>query len=184
MPPTGSRPWTSPRSTGPRASGRRPPMGRACTRPATCRAKSTALSRRPSGSAQPDRLSSQLGRARSIKTAGVTSRTVRAVSNVLDDLTHPIVLAPLGGGPATPALAAAVCEAGGLGFLAAGYRTTDDVRAEIRDLRRRTASAFGVNVFVPGDPAVDVDAVRAYVATLQQDAERLGVTLGEPHFDD
>jgi nitronate monooxygenase len=106
------------------------------------------------------------------------------VSRVLGNLTHPIVLAPLGGGPATPALAAAVCEAGGLGFLAAGYRTTDDVRAEIRDLRSRTASAFGVNVFVPGDPAVDVDAVRAYVATLQHDAERLGVTLGEPRFDD
>jgi nitronate monooxygenase len=106
------------------------------------------------------------------------------VSSVLDDLKHPIVLAPLGGGPATPALAAAVCEGGGLGFLAAGYRTKDGVRAEIRDLRRRTRSAFGVNVFVPGDPAVDVDAVRAYIATLQEDAERLGVTLGEPRFDD
>jgi nitronate monooxygenase len=107
-----------------------------------------------------------------------------AMSRVLDDLTHPIVLAPLGGGPATPALAAAVCEAGGLGFLAAGYRATDDVRAEIRDLRGRTASPFGVNVFVPGEPAIDLDAVRAYVATLEPDAERLGVKLGEPTFDD
>ena len=107
-----------------------------------------------------------------------------AVSRVLANLTHPIVLAPLGGGPATPALAAAVCESGGLGFLAAGYRTADDVRAEIGDLRRRTASAFGVNVFVPGDPAVDLHAVRTYITTLQPDAERLGVTLGQPHFDD
>jgi nitronate monooxygenase len=109
---------------------------------------------------------------------------VRVVSRVLGNLTHPIVLAPLGGGPATPALAAAVCEAGGLGFLAAGYRTADDVRADIRDLRRRTASAFGVNVFVPGDPAVDLDAVRTYITTLQDDAGRLGITLGEPRFDD
>ena len=37
----------------------------------------------------------------------------------------------MGGGPSTPALAAAVCEAGGLGFLAAGYRTPDAVRAEL-----------------------------------------------------
>src|SRR5919204_306981 len=30
----------------------------------------------------------------------------------LDELEHPIIQAPLGGGPSTPALAAAVCEAG------------------------------------------------------------------------
>ncbi len=123
-------------------------------------------------------------RPRSVRTAPLTVLIVGAVSRVLKNLSHPIVLAPLGGGPATPELAAAVCEAGGLGFLAAGYRTTDDVRAEIRDLRRRTASAFGVNLFVPGDPAVDLRAVRTYITTLQPDAERLGVTLGEPHFDD
>jgi nitronate monooxygenase len=106
------------------------------------------------------------------------------MNGVLDGLTHPIVLAPLGGGPGTPALAAAVCEAGGLGFLAAGYRRADDVRAEIGDLRRRTTTPFGVNLFVPGDPAVNAGAVRAYVTTLQPDAQRLGVSLGEPRFDD
>jgi nitronate monooxygenase len=106
------------------------------------------------------------------------------MSGVLGQLSHPIVLAPLGGGPAPPALAAAVCESGGLGFLAGGYRTADDVRAEIRDLRGRTASAFGVNLFVPAAPAVDLDAVRTYLDTLQGDAERLGVPLGEPRFDD
>ena len=36
---------------------------------------------------------------------------------VLDQVRHPIVLAPLAGGPATPELAIAVSEAGGLGFL-------------------------------------------------------------------
>src|SRR5207245_1722910 len=77
----------------------------------------------------------------------------RRMSGVLNGLTHPIVLAPLAGGPATPALAAAVCEAGRLGFLAAGYRRADDVRAEVRDFRGRTALPFGLNLFVPGDPA-------------------------------
>ena len=33
----------------------------------------------------------------------------------------PVVLAPLAGGPSTPELAAAVANAGGLGFVAAGY---------------------------------------------------------------
>ncbi|WP_460339981.1 nitronate monooxygenase [Actinoallomurus acanthiterrae] len=39
---------------------------------------------------------------------------------ILDELPVPIVLAPLAGGPSTPRLTAAVSEAGGLGFLAAG----------------------------------------------------------------
>src|SRR4029078_4881379 len=43
--------------------------------------------------------------------------------------------APLAGGPSTPALAAAVSEAGGVGFLAAGYKTAAAVQAELRELR-------------------------------------------------
>lgn len=105
------------------------------------------------------------------------------MSRVLDGLIHPIVLAPLAGGPATPGLTAAVCDAGGLGFLAAGYRQADVVQAEIRDLKLN-ARMFGVNVFVPGEESVDRAAVDAYLRTLQSDAERLGVALGEPRFDD
>jgi NAD(P)H-dependent flavin oxidoreductase YrpB (nitropropane dioxygenase family) len=43
----------------------------------------------------------------------------------------PIVGAPHGGGPSTPALAAAVSEADGLGFVAAGYKTVAAVEAEL-----------------------------------------------------
>ena len=42
---------------------------------------------------------------------------------VLDELEIPIIQAPMAGGPSTPALAAAVSAAGGLGFLAAGYKS-------------------------------------------------------------
>jgi nitronate monooxygenase len=96
---------------------------------------------------------------------------------VLGRLAHPIVLAPLAGGPATPALAAAVSEAGGLGFIAAGYRRPEDVRDDIRALRAQTGAAFGVNLFVPGTDDVDEDALRDYVG-------RLGGDAGEPRFDD
>ena len=41
----------------------------------------------------------------------------------LPELAVPIVGAPMAGGPSTPALAAAVSNAGGLGFCAAGYLT-------------------------------------------------------------
>ena len=77
----------------------------------------------------------------------------------LSQLEHPIVQAPMSGGPSTPALAAAVSEAGGLGFLAAGYRTPDAVRADIAELRALTGRSFGLNTFVPGPPAEDRSAV-------------------------
>ena len=68
---------------------------------------------------------------------------------VLQQLERPIVQAPLAGGPSTPALAAAVCEAGGLGFLAAGYKPVDAVRADLETLRGLTGRPFGLNVFAP-----------------------------------
>jgi nitronate monooxygenase len=95
------------------------------------------------------------------------------------------VLAPLAGGPSTPALAAAVCEAGGLGLLAAGYLSADRMRDDIRALRARTTAPFGVNMFVPGEPDVDERAVAAYVERLRAtEATRYGTEVGEPRFDD
>ena len=60
----------------------------------------------------------------------------------LAQLEHPVVQAPLGGGPSTPELAAAVTEAGGLGFLAAGYKTAEGVRADVERVRSLTARPF------------------------------------------
>jgi nitronate monooxygenase len=93
---------------------------------------------------------------------------------ILDQLEHPIVQAPMAGGPSTPALAAAVSGAGGLGFVAAGYRTAD---ALADDIAAVGVSPFGVNLFVPGHPEADEAALRAYV-------ECLGPEAGEPRFDD
>src|SRR5437588_4001090 len=104
---------------------------------------------------------------------------------LLHELRHPIVLAPLAGGPSTPALAAAVCEAGGLGFLAAGYLGADALRDDIHALRELTRAPFGVNVFVPGSAEVDEDAVRVYVERLRaRESGRYGVEPGEPRFDE
>ncbi len=80
----------------------------------------------------------------------------------------------MAGGPSTVELARAVSDAGGLGFLAAGYRGAEHIRDEIRDLRGRL---FGVNLFVPGRAEVDDAAVAAYVSSL-------GPGAGEPRFDD
>jgi nitronate monooxygenase len=103
---------------------------------------------------------------------------------ILDTLEIPIVLAPLAGGPATVDLAVAVSDAGGLGFLAAGYRTAAHVREQVRAFRARSDMPFGVNVFAPPPPATEPGVYARYVQRLQRDASLAGVRLGEPRHDD
>ena len=80
---------------------------------------------------------------------------------------HPFLLAPLAGGPSTPALAAAVSEAGGLGSYGAAYLPLPKLREEIRAIRALTKRPFAVNLFADdgaqADPAV-LQAARAAVA--------------------
>jgi nitronate monooxygenase len=92
---------------------------------------------------------------------------------LLDRLEHPIVQAPMAGGPSTPELAAAVSGAGGLGFVAAGYLSADRLREDMAAV----PPPFGVNLFVPGPESVDQAAIAEYVA-------RLGPDAGEPRYDD
>ncbi|MFG3554385.1 nitronate monooxygenase [Micromonospora sp. NPDC047557] len=100
--------------------------------------------------------------------------------SVLSELRHPIVAAPMAGGPSTPALVSAVSAVGGLGFLAAGMIDIARLVADIAEVRARTDRPFGVNVFLPGDDTVDEAAIRAYAQRLAPHADRLGVRLGEP----
>jgi nitronate monooxygenase len=63
---------------------------------------------------------------------------------------HPIIQAPMAGGPTTPALVAAVSEAGALGSLAAPYLTPDQIRADAAEIRQRTDRPFAINLFSGG----------------------------------
>src|SRR5690348_10108653 len=63
------------------------------------------------------------------------------------EVEHPIFLAPMGGGPGTPELAAAVSNAGGLGAVAGAYLTPEQIIAQIRKVRSLTDRPFSVNLF-------------------------------------
>ena len=99
-------------------------------------------------------------------------------------LQHPIVAAPLAGGPSTPALATAVSGAGGLGFLAAGYRAPDDVRRDVAALRDATGRAYGVGLFVPATSVAGPSEVQRYAESLGEEASAYGVEPGPPRHDD
>jgi nitronate monooxygenase len=60
---------------------------------------------------------------------------------------YPIIQGPLGGGPSTPELVAAVSNAGGLGSLGAAYLTPDQITEAIRRIRALTSRPFNVNLF-------------------------------------
>jgi nitronate monooxygenase len=100
------------------------------------------------------------------------------------ELETPVVQAPLAGGPSTPELAAAVSNAGGLGFIAAGYLAPDAFAEQLEQARALTHKPIGANLFVLDEQPVDQLAIQRYAHELEADARHHGVALGEPRFDD
>ena len=95
----------------------------------------------------------------------------------------PVIAAPMAGGPSTPRLVTAAARAGSLGFVPAGYRTPEQLSADIAAVRAGT-DTFGVNLFVPERGPVDRARVLAYRELIAPAAERAGVALGPPRWDD
>ncbi len=90
---------------------------------------------------------------------------------------HPIIQAPMAGA-ATPALACAVSNAGGLGSLGSAEWAPDQVRAAADEMRAGTNRPFNLNFFIHDAPHTDP-------AVLQHTRERLApwyhkLGLGDP----
>ncbi|MEW6635240.1 MAG: nitronate monooxygenase [Actinomycetota bacterium] len=88
---------------------------------------------------------------------------------------HPVVQAPMAGGWTTPALVAAVCNAGGLGMLAASRVPPERLREDIRAVKGKTDEPFGVNFLLAGPEG---DARGA--AEVQRFLDRFRGELGLP----
>lgn len=95
----------------------------------------------------------------------------------------PLVAAPMSGGPTTPGMVSAATSAGGLGMLAAGYKTVEAVEAEIKTVRSEGIT-FGINIFAPNPLPVDRERYRAYTETVQRDADQFGLTLPPEPIED
>jgi nitronate monooxygenase len=66
---------------------------------------------------------------------------------------HPIIQGPMAGGANTPAMVAAVCNAGGLGSIGASMLALETIRAQVAEVRRLTDKPFMLNFFVQQTPA-------------------------------
>lgn len=103
----------------------------------------------------------------------------------IDWAAHPVVLAPMAGGPSTTELAAAASGAGAFAFLAGAYLSPERLREDVAALRAATSDPFGVNVFAPSPdlPAL-VGEAAVYAELLGPWAADAGVELGRPRWDD
>src|ERR1700693_4232861 len=76
-------------------------------------------------------------------------------------IAHPLVLAPMAGGPSTPALCAAVSEARGLGSHGGASLPPAKLREEIRAIRALTSRPFAVNLFADEGVTAEERRLRA-----------------------
>jgi nitronate monooxygenase len=88
----------------------------------------------------------------------------------------PIVQAPMAGGPDTPALAAAVGNAGALGSLGCGYLSAAKIDAAVAELRRLTTRPFAINLFIRADERDDADARERVLPPLRGFRRELGLS--------
>ncbi len=94
-------------------------------------------------------------------------------SDLLRDLgiPHPIIQAPMAGGPSTPELVAAVCNAGALGSLGSAYSTPEQITADMQKVRALTDKPFNVNLFAGGyalESPVDAAPMLALLAEIHE----------------
>lgn len=82
-----------------------------------------------------------------------------------DDIQYPIIQAPMAG-TATPALAAAVSEAGALGSISIAAVNVDAGRKMIRELRALTDKPFNVNVFCNAPTSPNPELEQAWLKHL------------------
>jgi nitronate monooxygenase len=94
-------------------------------------------------------------------------------------LSIPVVLAPMGGGPSTPELVAAVSNAGGLGSLAAAYSNAERIQQDVAAIRKLTTRPFAVNLFSPQAQLPLNNGVNAVSDFLRPYHERLGLKAPE-----
>lgn len=104
-------------------------------------------------------------------------------------LAVPLIQAPMAGAQGH-ALAAAACEAGGLGSLPCAMLDGDGIRREIAALRAKTGRAFNLNFFCHVPPEPDAAREAAFVAALAPlyaefgvDAARIVPGAGRRPFD-
>ncbi|WP_045516656.1 NAD(P)H-dependent flavin oxidoreductase [Neobacillus niacini] len=92
---------------------------------------------------------------------------------------YPIIQAPMAGGITTSTLVAEVSKSGGLGMIGAGYMTPNQIREQIREIKKLTSSPFGINLFVPNEFTYTESEIKSANQLLQPIYEQLNLQLND-----
>ncbi|WP_077964750.1 NAD(P)H-dependent flavin oxidoreductase [Ensifer adhaerens] len=96
-------------------------------------------------------------------------------------LRHPLIVAPMAGGPSSPALVAASSAAGALGSIGAAYSSAGAIAEFVQNVRARTDRPFAINLFVQ-HPQPKVDATALERALRATEGYRAELGLPTPEF--
>ena len=103
-------------------------------------------------------------------------------------ITHPIIQAPMSGF-SSPALVAAVSNAGALGSLGCATLPAKAARDQVEEIRRSSNRPFGLNFFVHPAPRIDAQVAHRLRARLSAYYDEFGLgsvpepNVPFPHFD-
>lgn len=102
----------------------------------------------------------------------------------------PLIQAPMAGGATTPELVATVSNAGGLGSLAAGYLSADEMHKAIKQIRTMTKKPFALNLFIPEKHHVTDEQMERARKAVQASCQELNFNVSPvkppyaPSFDE
>ena len=100
------------------------------------------------------------------------------------NIEHPIIQAPMAGGPTTAELVSKISNLGGLGSVGAGYLSASGLENHIRQIKTKTSKPYSVNIFVndlPKDREV-IKTVRDKITKFYDDLD-LGPANFEPELE-
>jgi len=92
----------------------------------------------------------------------------------------PLIQSPMAGGLSTPALVAAVANAGGLGSIGAAYMSSAQLEQEVAEIRKRTAGPFAINLFAGGEQPADPLRAALVTPALKAFRRELGISEEPP----
>ncbi|MFL5815402.1 MAG: NAD(P)H-dependent flavin oxidoreductase [Bdellovibrionia bacterium] len=88
----------------------------------------------------------------------------------------PLIVAPMAGGPTTPALVAESSNAGALGSLGAAYLTPEKIQSAIDEVRAKTSKPYAINLFAPmPEVKLKEDQVQIAITATRGYREELGI---------
>lgn len=96
-------------------------------------------------------------------------------------LRHPLIVAPMAGGPSSPALVAASSAAGALGSIGAAYSSPPAIVEFAQAVRARTDCPFAINLFIQ-HPQPKIDAAALERARRATAGYRVELGLPTPEF--